>query len=417
MAADKRPYKEGRDRQAGNPIRRGKDGEKGKGNVAGGTGCIHFKKCGGCKYLHMSYEQQLALKRKQVRELLEKHGKVKPIIGMESPYYYRHKVHAVFGLDRQKKPVSGVYEENSHVVLPVQSCLIEDKKADAIVATVRSLLKSFKIKVYDEDSGYGLLRYVLVRKGCFTGQVMVVLVTADPVFPSKRNFVEALRKVHPEITTVVQNVNTRTDSMILGDRYQVLYGKGYIEDVLCGSRFKISPSSFFQVNPIQAQKLYEKAVALAQLTPKDTVVDAYCGTGTIGLLAAGKAGKVIGVESNPDAVRDAIFNAKQNGVKNIRFCRADAGEFLQDCAQDGVSVDVLFMDPPRAGSSAAFLDAVAQLAPRRIVYVSCNPVTLERDVCTLERAGYRMGEVHPVDMFPWTEGIEAVCLLSKLHAD
>ncbi len=414
MAADKKPYRQGTDRKMGNPKEQGKGTVKDKGNGAAGTGCVHFKKCGGCKYLHMSYEQQLALKRKQVRELLEKHGKVKPIIGMENPYFYRHKVHAVFGLDGQKKPVSGVYEEKSHVVLPVQSCLIEDKKADAIVATIRSMLKSFRIKVYDEDSGYGLLRYVLIRKGCFTGQIMVVLVTADPVFPSKRNFVDALRKVHPEITTVVQNVNTRTDSMILGDRYQVLYGKGYIEDVLCGCRFKISPASFFQVNPIQAQKLYEKAIALAQLTPKDTVVDAYCGTGTIGLLAAKEAGKVIGVEENPDAVRDAIFNAKQNGLKNIRFCRADAGEFLRDCAQDGASVDVLFMDPPRAGSSVAFLDAAAQLGPRRIVYVSCNPATLERDVCVLEKAGYRMGEVHPVDLFPWTEGIEAVCCLSRI---
>lgn len=382
-----------------------------------GQSCMHFKKCGSCKYLNLSYEEQLALKRKEVRGLMEKHCKVQPVIGMEKPFHYRHKVHAVFGMDRKKNPISGVYEEKSHRILPVESCLIEDEKADEIIGTIRGLLRSFKIKVYDEDTGYGLLRYVLVRKGWRTGEIMVVLVTASPVFPSKRNFVDALRRVHPEITTVVQNVNGRTDSMILGDKYQTLYGKGYILDELCGCKFKISPASFYQVNPAQAEKLYEKAIELAGLTGKETVVDAYCGTGTIGLIAAKKAGKVIGVESNPEAVKDAVSNAKMNDVKNTRFYRDDAGHFLRSCAEDGIKVDVVLMDPPRAGSSEEFLTAAAQIAPKKIVYVSCNPETLERDVSFLETMGYRAKEAWPLDMFPWTSGIESIVLLSKLHAD
>lgn len=377
------------------------------------SSCPHFQKCGSCKYLHLSYEEQLAVKKKAVKELMEKHCKCRPIIGMEDPYHYRHKVHAVFGLDRKKNPISGVYEEKSHRIIPVENCLIEDAKADAIIGTIRSMLKSFKIKVYDEDTGYGLLRYVLVRKARYTDEIMVVLVTASPIFPSKRNFVDALRKVHPEITTVVQNVNTRTDSMILGEKNQVLYGKGYINDKLCGCQFKISPASFYQVNPEQAAKLYEKAIELAELSGKETVVDAYCGTGTIGIIAAKKAGKVIGVESNPQAVRDAVSNAKDNNISNIRFYREDAGRFLQGWAADGLSVDVLLMDPPRAGSSEEFLEAAAQIMPEKIVYVSCNPVTMERDVSILEKKGFRAQEVWPVDMFPWTASVEAVVLLTR----
>lgn len=374
--------------------------------------CPHFKKCGGCKYLNLSYEEQLALKRREVRKLMEKHCRVEPIIGMEDPFHYRHKVHAVFGLDRKKNPVSGVYEEKSHRILPVEECLIEETKADAIIATIRGMLKSFKIKVYDEDTGYGLLRYVLIRKGWATGEIMVVLVISSPIFPSKRNFVETLRKAHPEITTVVLNINDRTDSMILGDRYQVLYGRGYIVDGLCGCKFKISPASFYQVNPAQAEKLYDKAIALAGLTGREIVVDAYCGTGTIGMIAAKKAKKVIGVENNSEAVQDAISNAKTNDVKNIRFYKDDAGRFLRSYAAGGGRVDVLLMDPPRAGSSEEFLSAAAQIAPDRIVYVSCNPVTLERDVSFLEKKGYRAESVWPVDMFPWVGHVETCVLLS-----
>ncbi|WP_418884723.1 23S rRNA (uracil(1939)-C(5))-methyltransferase RlmD [Eisenbergiella porci] len=381
------------------------------------TKCPYEKKCGSCRYLYLSYEEQLKKKEAFVRQELEKcpelKGHFNPIIGMENPWNYRNKVTAIFDRDRKGNPVSGVYEEGTHNVVPVERCLIEDELADRIIGTIRGMLKSFKIKVYDEDTRYGLLRYVLVRRAFATGEVMVVLVTASPVLPSKRNFTNALLKAHPEITTVIQNVNTRTDSLILGDKQQVLYGKGYIEDVLCGCRFRISPASFYQINPVQTEKLYKKAIELAGLKGTETVIDAYCGIGTIGLIAASKAKNVISVELNPDAVKDSIVNAKINGIKNVRFYKADAGQFLTQMAEEGVKADVLLMDPPRSGSTEEFLQSAALLGPEKIVYISCNPVTLGRDLMVLRKLGYRAEEVWPVDMFPWSGHVETVCLLSK----
>ena len=382
--------------------------------------CINQKRCGSCRYLSLSYERQLAAKEEYVKKAVGPGfaKKVMPVIGMEEPWHYRNKVTAVFARDRKGNPVSGVYEGGTHRVLPVEECLLEDALADRIIGTIRGMLKSFKIWVYDEDTRRGLLRYVLVRRGFATGQVLVVLVTASPVFPSKKNFVQALLRAHPEITTVVQNINARTDSLILGDRQQILYGKGYIEDVLCGCTFRISPASFYQINPVQTRKLYEKAMELARLTGKERVIDAYCGIGTIGLIAASRpaasrAGEVLGVEINPDAVRDAVINAKKNGVSNVRFYRADAGDFMVKMAQDGERADVLFMDPQRSGSTEKFLQSAAALAPERLVYISCNPETLGRDLKVLDRLGYQAGKIWPVDMFPWTESCEAVCALDR----
>ena len=275
---------------------------------------------------------------------------------MENPWHYRNKVTAAFSRDRNGNIISGVYEEGTHHVLPVESCLIEDELADRIIGTIRGLLVSFKIKVFDEDTGYGLLRYVLVRRGFSTGQVLVALVTASPVMPSKRNFTQALLKAHPEITTVVQNINPRTDSLVLGERQQVLYGKGYIEDVLCGCRFRISATSFYQINPVQTEKLYHRAVDLAGLSGGETVIDAYCGTGTIGLIASAHARQVIAIELNPDAVRDAIANAKGNGIRNVRFIKGDAERILTSMAEEGAEADVLFLDPPRSSFCIALPD-------------------------------------------------------------
>ena len=381
--------------------------------------CIYEKKCGGCKYLQLSYDEQLKRKaetvRRQLADIPELKGHIKPIIGMENPWHYRNKVTAVFDRDKKGNPISGVYEEGTHHVLPVENCLIEDETADRIIGTIRGMLKSFKIRVYDEDTGYGLLRYVLVRRAFATGQVLVVLVTASPVMPSRKNFVQALLRAHPEITTVVQNINTRTDSLILGDRQQVLYGKGYIEDVLCGLTFRISPSSFYQVNPAQTARLYEKAVELAGLTGRERVIDAYCGIGTIGLIASARAGQVTSIELNRDAVRDAIVNAKQNGIKNVRFYQADAGRFMSEMAHQGAGADVLFMDPPRSGCTGEFLRCAARLAPKKIVYISCNPVTLARDLKMLKKLGYAAMEAWPVDMFPWVGHVECVVLMSRVE--
>ena len=375
--------------------------------------CPVFGRCGGCQLLGMSYEEQLAWKKEELKKLLKGLCPVEGILGMKDPFHYRNKVHAVFDRDRKGNIISGIYQESTHKVVHVEQCLIEDEKADEIIGTVRGLLKSFKIRVYDEDTQFGLMRHVLVRRAFATGEIMVVLVTASPVFPSKNNFVKALREVHPEITTVVQNINGRGTSMVLGDKEHVLYGKGYIEDVLCGCRFRISSKSFYQVNPVQTEVLYGKAMEYAGLTGTETVVDAYCGIGTIGLIAAGNAGRVIGVELNPDAVRDAIHNAKLNQMKNARFYCNDAGHFLTEMAASGDKVDVVLMDPPRSGSTEEFMRAVAKTGAGKVIYISCNPETLARDLKFMKRLGYRAVKGVGVDMFGMTKHCEVCVKLER----
>ena len=386
------------------------DGMEKKKNL---TVCSHAKKCGGCQYQKMSYEEQLRKKQKAVSILLKPFGKVNPIMGMESPYYYRNKVHAVFAFDKRKGIVSGIYEANTHNVVPVEECLIEDKKSQEIIHTIRDMLKSFRIKTYDEDTGYGLLRHVLVRRGFATGEIMVVLVTGSPIFPSKNNFVKALREKHPEITTVIQNINDKRTSMVLGDRNIIMYGKGFIRDTLCGCAFRISPSSFYQVNPVQTERLYKKAMEYAGLTGKERVIDAYCGIGTIGMVAAADAKEVIGVELNPDAVKDARINARENKMDNIRFYQGDAGVFMENLASQGDAADVVFMDPPRAGSDKMFLDSLLKFAPKKIVYISCNPETLARDLRYLTKRSYHVKAIQPVDMFSFTDHVETIACLQR----
>ena len=382
---------------------------QGQKNGGGRSLCPAFGKCGGCQLINMEYKKQLEWKQKLLEEKLKGICTVKTVIGMKDPFHYRNKVHAVFDCDHRGRPISGVYQENTHIVVPVENCLIEDRKSAEIIRTIRGMLKSFKIRTYDEDTGYGLLRHVLVRRGFVTGEIMVVLVTASPVFPSKNNFVKALREKHPEITTIIQNVNGRGTSMVLGDKEHVLFGKGYIEDVLCGCRFRISSKSFYQVNPVQTEVLYNKALELAGLTGKETVVDAYCGIGTIGLIASKKAGKVIGVELNPDAVKDAVVNAKLNEIENVKFYCNDAGRFLVNMAERGETVDVVIMDPPRSGSTEEFMDAIGKIGPKKVVYVSCSPETLGRDLRYMKKLGYGCGEAWGVDMFGGTKHCE-VCV-------
>lgn len=375
--------------------------------------CKAAKKCGGCQYQGIPYEKQLQDKQKAVRQLMQPFCKTAGITGMKDPYHYRNKVHAVFARKKDGTIISGVYEEGTHRVVPVETCQIEDEKADAIINDIRGLLKSFKIKIYNEDTGYGLLRHVLIRRGFSTGEIMVVLVLGSPVMPSKNNFVKALRKLHPEITTVVLNVNDKRTSMVLGDRETTIYGKGYIEDVLCGLRFRISSKSFYQINPVQTEKLYGKAMELAGLSGTERVIDAYCGIGTIGMVAAKSAKEVIGVELNPDAVRDAVKNAKHNQMKNIRFYQEDAGRFMEKMATLGEKADVVFMDPPRSGSTEQFMKSVVTLAPKKIVYISCDPQTQARDLKYLTRYGYKAMGAYPYDMFPFTKHAENIVLLTK----
>ena len=376
--------------------------------------CPVIKRCGGCDWIGKPYDEQLLKKKQKAEQLMKPFCKLEGIIGMETPFYYRNKVHAVFGRDRKGNVISGTYEKNSHCVVSVENCFIEDKKSGEIIRSIRDLCKSFKIKIYDEDTGYGLLRHVLVRSGYHTGEYMVVLVLSSPILPSKNNFIKALRKLHPEITTIVINVNDKHTSMILGEKEIIAYGKGYIEDVLCGKRFRISPKSFYQINPIQTEKLYAKALEYADLTGKEMVVDAYCGTGTIGIALADKAKEVIGVEINRDAVKDARINAKVNGISNISFYEKDAGLFLVQMAQQHANVDVVVMDPPRTGSDEAFLSSVVRIGPRKIVYVSCNPDTLVRDLQYLTKKGYKVKRACAVDMFAQTSAhTEMVTLLTR----
>ena len=281
-----------------------------------------------------------------------------------------------------------------------------------IIATLRDLFKSFKYKPYNEDKGTGFIRHILLRKGFSTKEIMLVLVTSEVAFPSKTHFLKVLKEKHPEINTIVQNVNAYNTSMVLGQRNIVLVGKGYIEDVLCGYRFRISPSSFYQINHQQTEKLYKAAINMAEITKKDTVIDAYCGIGTIGIAASGKAGHVIGVELNKDAVKDAEENAKINNIKNIRFVNADAGEFLVEYAAKK-KADVVIMDPPRSGSSEEFLNAILKIKPDRVVYVSCNPDTQRRDVEVLLKGGYKVKGCKPFDMFPFTDNTENVIALVR----
>lgn len=377
------------------------------------TKCSVSKKCGSCQYQGVPYKEQLVAKQKRMKKLLGKFANVKPIIGMDDPFYYRNKVHAVFDRDKKGNIICGTYEAKTHKVVPIEECMIEDKISQEIIRTIRDMLKSFRIKTYDEDTGYGLLRHVLVRRGFSTDEIMVVLVIGSPIFPSKNNFVKALRKKYPQITTVVLNVNDKKTSMVLGERDIVIYGKGYIRDTLCGCTFRISPQSFYQVNPVQTEILYKTAIEYAGLGRKETVIDAYCGIGTIGLVAAKRAKNVIGVELNPDAVRDARINAKENKITNARFYQGDAGEFMENMAENGEHADVVFMDPPRTGSDKKFMSSVIKLNPSRIVYISCGPEILARDLEYLTKHGYDVRKIQPVDMFSFTDHCENICLLTK----
>ncbi|MDE8690072.1 23S rRNA (uracil(1939)-C(5))-methyltransferase RlmD [Faecalibacterium sp. DFI.5.82] len=378
------------------------------------------KKCGGCPMLGLDYAEQLKQKEAAVRKLVGKYGPVAPIRGAENPCHYRNKVISTFAVGPGGKLVSGIYAAGTHKVLPVESCLLQDEVLDTVMQAVRAAASTCRYQPYNEDKGTGLLRHCLLRRGVVSGQVMVVLVTAQPVLPGAKNFVRALlaeaEKRHVPVTTVVQNYNPRCTSVVLGEEEKVLYGKGFILDTLCGKTYALSPRSFYQINHDQTEVLYGLAVEAARLTGKEVVLDAYCGIGTIGLTASGRAKQVVGVELNRDAVRDAIGNARHNNVKNARFFAADATQWITEAAAAGQRADVIFMDPPREGSTPQFIESVVRMAPKRVVYVSCNPETMARDLALLTAKGYRAEGFTPVDLFPQTAHCETVCLLSKLNA-
>lgn len=375
--------------------------------------CPHFNQCGGCQLQHMSGKGQSEFKQKSIEKLMKPYHRVNEILTMKDPYYYRNKIHSTMAYDQKKKIVSGIYEENTHRVIPIDECIIQDKHADEIIVSIREIMKTYRMKPYDEDTGQGFLRHILVKTGFVSKQVMVVLVVASQVFPGKNNFIKELLKRHHDITTVVMNVNNHKTSFVLGNVEKILYGKGYIEDTLCGCIFQISPKSFYQINPIQTEILYGKAIEMAKLNGNETVLDAYCGIGTISLIVSNKVKNVIGVELNKDAVKDAIKNAKRNKISNAYFHNDDAGDFMVGLANEKQKVDIVFMDPPRSGSDEKFLSSMVSLGPKKIIYISCNPVTQERDIRFLTQHGYTVREIQPVDMFPQTYHVETVTLLER----
>lgn len=375
--------------------------------------CKYYSECGGCQLQYLSYEDQLVLKENQVKKLMGNLCDVNEIIGTESPYRYRNKSHYTFGKNRKNTIISGMYAKNSHSVIDIDTCIIQNENSDKIVQTIKSMMKSFKMEPYNEDSRTGFLRHILIKNGVNTGEYLVVLVVGDKVFPGKKNFIKALLKKHPEITSVVLNVNNRRTSVVLGDYETTIYGKGFIEDILCGKRFRISSKSFYQINPIQTEKLYKKAIEMANINKDEIVIDAYSGIGTISIVAADYAKEVIGVELNRDSVRNAISNAKINKVDNVYFINQDAGEYMVKKSLKGENVDLVIMDPPREGSDENFLSSVVKLSPKKVVYISCNPETQERDVKYLIKHDYKIKEIQPVDMFPQTDHVEVVTLLVK----
>lgn len=376
--------------------------------------CKYAKKCGACQLSNMTYEKQLSFKMAREIKLLGRFGKIDEIIGMDKPYFYRNKSQYAFGIYKGKT-AAGVYQSSTHNIIDIDFCLLTDEKADEIFTVVKKLLKSFKLKPYNEKTGQGFLRHLLVKTGFKSGETMVVLVTASREFPKKRSFINALVKNCPYITTVIQNVNSKFTSMVLGDSSEVLFGDGKITEELCGMKFRISPKAFYQINPVQTEILYGKALEFADFNGTEEIIDAYCGTGTIGLIASSKVKSVIGVEINKDAVKDAKENARLNNVQNIEFYSADAGKFMTELSKEGRKIDAVIMDPARAGADIPFLSSLIRLSPEKVVYVSCNPETLARDLRYITKNGYKVKKIQPVDMFPHTEHIETVVLLTKSH--
>ena len=374
--------------------------------------CPVAKKCSGCQLSNMSYEEQLAYKQKDAEKLLGQFGEIKPIVPMENPYNYRGKVQAVFRSDRNGRIISGVFQSSRNGIVGVDKCFLNNEKADEIIVGIRELLRSFKIQPFDLGTGRGFLRHVLIRTGHKSGEILVTLVGSNRMFPKKRDFVQALLKKFPEITTVTFSVNTNPDMLLLGDKNEILFGNGYIVDELCGKKFRISPQSFYQVNPVQTEKMYGYAIKSAELKKTDNILDAYSGIGTIGIIASDYVKSVQGIEYNAAAVRDAVKNCSENGItKEIAFNKGDAGEFLRERAKNGTFFDVVFMDPARAGADRKFLNALTKIKPKKIIYISCNPAALSRDLKSLTK-DYKVEEIQPFDMFPHTKHVENVAVLS-----
>ncbi|MFC5651404.1 23S rRNA (uracil(1939)-C(5))-methyltransferase RlmD [Paenibacillus solisilvae] len=407
--------------------------------------CGIFKYCGGCQLQHLSYKGQLEWKRQHVVDNLERIGKLRvagangasgdgesagdgrnegqgivvhPTIGMDEPWRYRNKASVPIGTavdapsvgfpSGKERLIGGFYAHGSHRIIDMEACLIQHSDNDDIIGMVKSIARELGVSAYNEETGRGLLRHVMVRVGFVTGEAMVVLITNGQKVPQVERWIERIREAFPSVKSIVQNVNTRKTNVIFGDETRVLWGSEVIYDGLDGIRFAISARSFYQVNPVQTVELYRKAVEYAGLTGSETVIDAYCGIGTISLFLARRAGRVYGVEIVPEAIEDAGRNAALNGIDNASFEAGAAEVVIPRWRKEGIVPDVIVVDPPRKGCDEALLETILAMKPERVVYVSCNPSTLARDLRVLTDGGYRTVEVQPVDMFPHTVHVECV---------
>lgn len=377
--------------------------------------CNTYKRCGGCNLRHVKYEETLKMKQNAVQSLVNKTLKnklqVRETVGMENPLHYRNKAQYPIGINKQGEPVIGVFANRTHEVIPIDNCLIQNKKSEEIAKFIIEFIKEKNISIYDEKTGKGLVRHIVTKVGIKTGEIMCVIVINGHKIPNENELVENLKTRYPEIKAIVKNVNMKNTNVILGQENINLYGNGYIEDILGEYKFKISPLSFYQVNPVQAEKLYNLGVSMAEITKNDVVFDLYCGIGTISLFMSKFAKKVYGIEIVEEAVKMAKENAQNNNVSNTEFFAGDVEIVLDDLINNkGLKADVVMFDPPRKGLDKKSIDNILNIRPKKIVYISCNPATLIRDLADFENE-YDIKTIIPVDMFPFTSHVECVAVM------
>lgn len=378
--------------------------------------CPVSKTCGSCSYAGKTYFEQTAAKEKRVKRLIEPFCDVLPIHHCDNPLYYRNKVHSQFKRLKNGRVIVGPYQSGSHRIVEVDSCLIENKIASEIIRDCAKLAEKLRVDIYDEVRHTGDLRRILVRTADATGEIMVVLIIGSKYFKKKKIFTDELLKLHPEITTLLININTRNDSMILGgNEVKKIKGKGYITDIILGKKYRVSADSFMQSNRSQAEILYSEAIRLAEFSGNETCIDTYCGTGSTTLSFADFVGTITGVEIKESAYSDALKNTMINKVKNAEFVLGDATEYMNELSKTDAKIDVVILDPTRAGTTVKFIKACGKLAPPKIVYISCCPETLARDLKGFRDQGYEALIAKPVDMFPWTDKVETIVILSRLN--
>ncbi|MCP8969851.1 23S rRNA (uracil(1939)-C(5))-methyltransferase RlmD [Ectobacillus ponti] len=382
--------------------------------------CLVYKQCGGCQLQHLSYEGQLKAKEKQVRDVMQRIGNlpdvpVHPVLGMENPWLYRNKAQVPIG-EHEGGLIGGFYRQGTHEIVDMKSCLIQAEENDVLIQRVKEICSKHGVSAYREEQHKGTLRHVMARYGLVTGEIMLVFITRTAELPQKAAIIEEITAAFPQVKSIVQNVNEKRTNVIFGDKTKVLWGSEYIYDYIGGIKFAISARSFYQVNPVQTKVLYDKTLEYAQLSGNEAVIDAYCGIGTISLFLAQKAKHVYGVEIVPEAIEDAKRNAALNGIENAEFAVGEAEKVIPAWYKQGIQADVIVVDPPRKGCDEALLETIAAMKPKRVVYVSCGPATLARDLRYLEDHGFRTVEVQPVDMFPQTMHVECVAWLERKEA-